>query len=73
MFPRVKKIIDGVPLVRFMIECAVDRTAIYNIESARFSTLSSNAAEREREDAASRRLKPSLKQYKVSKSRFPSR
>lgn len=55
MFPLVKKIIDGVPLVRFMIECTVDRTSISNIESARRSTVSSSRAEREREDAASGR------------------
>jgi hypothetical protein len=55
MFPLVKKIIDGVPLVLIMIDCAVDRTSISNIESARFSTMSSSRAERAREDTAFRR------------------
>jgi len=45
MFPLVKKIIDGVPLVRFMIECTGDRTSISNIESAKLSTMSSYGAE----------------------------
>ena len=55
MFPLVKKIIDGVPLVLIMIDCAVDRTSISNIESARLSTTSSNRADRVGEDVHSSR------------------
>ena len=70
MFPLVKKIIDGVPLVRLMIDCAVDRTSISNIESAKFSTMSSSRAAKEREDAAPRRQNHLLNNIKSANLDF---
>ena len=64
MFPLVKKIIDGVLLVLIMIDCAVDRTSISNIESARFSTTSGNRAERAGEDVHSSRVNHLLNNIK---------
>ena len=70
MFPLVKKIIDGVLLVLIMIDCAVDRTSISNIESARFSTTSSSRAETAGEDDYSSRVNHLLNNIKSANLDF---
>ena len=70
MFPLVKKIIDGVPLVRLMIDCAVDRTSISNIESAKISTKSSSRAARAGEDVHSSRVNHLLNNIKSANLDF---
>ncbi len=70
MFPLVKKIIDGIPLVLIMIDCAATGTSISNIESARYSTYVEHRAERAGEDDYSSRVNHLLNNIKSANLDF---